>query len=117
VTVVEGDHAEMARWLPPEWQGRVAAVVFNLGYLPGGDHSRLTRSESTIAALEAAACLLAPEGVITVMAYPGHPGGADELSAVEAWLRKLDQTFTWNRHEGASGRSASPVLFVVRRAN
>lgn len=117
VTVVEGDHAEMARWLPPEWQGRVAAVVFNLGYLPGGDHSRLTRSESTITALEAAACQLAPEGVITVMAYPGHAGGADELSAVEAWLRKLDGTYTWNRHEGAPGRSASPVLFVIRRTN
>lgn len=114
-TVVEGDHAEMARWLPVERHGRVAAVVFNLGYLPGGDHSRLTRSDSTISALDAAIRLLAPGGVITVMAYPGHPGGADELSAVETWLKTLERAFTWSRHEGASGRSASPVLFVIRR--
>jgi glycine/D-amino acid oxidase-like deaminating enzyme len=116
VMVVEGDHAEMARWLPTEWPGRVAAVVFNLGYLPGGDHSRLTSSESTITALEAAACLLAPDGIITVMAYPGHAGGADELSAVVAWLKGLDGDFTWSRHEGAPGRSVSPVLFVIRRS-
>ena len=41
--------------------GPVSAVVFNLGWLPGGDHSVTTRWETTKAAVESALELLSPE--------------------------------------------------------
>jgi SAM-dependent methyltransferase len=65
------------------------AVVFNLGYLPGGDKSVITRPDETVAALEQAAGLLIPGGVITVCIYTGHPGGAEEGEAVEKWAAAL----------------------------
>ncbi|MBR3375663.1 MAG: methyltransferase domain-containing protein, partial [Firmicutes bacterium] len=34
--------------------GSASAVVFNLGYLPGGDHSITTEAETTIEGLQAA---------------------------------------------------------------
>ena len=54
------------------------AIVFNLGYLPGGDKKTVTRTECTLAALEQAAALIAPNGLLSVMCYPGHEGGKEE---------------------------------------
>lgn len=66
--------------------GTAAAVIFNLGYLPGGDHTLTTTAESTPAALEAAARALRPGGLLMVTCYPGHAEGAIEAAAVASWL-------------------------------
>ncbi len=76
-----------------EWMGQVVAepveaVVFNLGYLPGGDKHLVTRPETTLAALDTALALLAPTGLLSVVVYPGHPEGITETEAVEAWFRE-----------------------------
>ena len=88
VICIEADHAAMADHLPPECRGQIAAVMFNLGYLPGGDKSRITTARSTLAALNTALEFLAPEGVLTVVVYPGHPGGSEEAQAVHEWLER-----------------------------
>jgi len=75
------------------WPRRITAAMFNLGFLPGSDRSVTTRSETTLAALEALLPLMAPEGVVSLHVYAGHPGGADEAAALEARLAGLD----WNR--------------------
>lgn len=82
-------HEAMALVLPQTQVGRIRAVVFNLGYLPGGDKTRTTAASTTLAALEQARELLAPGGVISVLAYTGHPGGRDEAEVVKAWARSL----------------------------
>lgn len=71
--------------------GPVAAAMFNLGYLPSGDKTLVTRPETTVAALDAAWELLrAPGGILSVVIYPGHAGGRDESLVVEAWFSRLD---------------------------
>lgn len=91
-TLFRKGHETMAEVLPEDVHGRVQAVMFNLGYLPGGpDKTLVTHPETTQAALEAAFRLLAPEGVITVVCYVGHPGGREEAKAAGAWAKGLDQ--------------------------
>ena len=68
-------HEQMARLLPALC-GKVAAVTFNLGYLPGADHATTTGTNSTLEALEQALTLLRSGGALSVLAYRGHPGGA-----------------------------------------
>ncbi len=68
----------------------VSAVLFNLGYLPGGDHRLATRPESSIRAMEAGLSLLKPGGVLSVCIYSGGDSGFDERDAVLQWLRSLD---------------------------
>ena len=70
--------------------GPVDVVVFNLGWLPGGDHTITTHVGSTLDALNAALRLIKPGGLITVCAYPGHAEGACELEAVTNWASALD---------------------------
>lgn len=66
------------------------AAVFNLGYLPGSDKTVVTQPTSTVSALEQALDLLLPGGVLVVVIYHGHSGGAAEQQAVEQWCTTLD---------------------------
>jgi len=68
---------------------KVKAVMFNLGYLPSGDHAIITLTETTIPALDAALRMLTKGGIITCMLYPGHPGGDSEADAVTRWAEQL----------------------------
>jgi len=77
-------HAMMAEHAAPS---SVAVIMFNLGYLPGGDHALTTDTSETLRALEAAAVCLKPGGLLTVVCYPGHAKGALEAAAVEDWLQ------------------------------
>ncbi|MEI7027240.1 tRNA (mnm(5)s(2)U34)-methyltransferase [Paenibacillus sp. y28] len=91
VVLIHGSHADLLALVPPQLHGQIAAVMFNLGYLPGQDHAVITRTESTIPALEAALKLLRPGGVLTIVVYPGHPGGDTEAEAVADWASSLPQ--------------------------
>lgn len=90
VVLCQCSHADMKDIIPLEYHGRIGAVMFNLGYLPGGDKTRTTTSVGSLAGVRAAVALLRRGGIVTVLAYPGHPGGAEETAAVEAFLRQLN---------------------------
>ena len=83
-------HEHLLDRLPGEHRGLVRAVTFNLGFLPGGDTSLVTRPRTTLAALEAACVVLAPGGLVVAVCYTGHAGGADEAGQVADWCASLD---------------------------
>ena len=71
--------------LPPP----IAAAMYNLGFLPGSNRRVVTTAGDTLVSLQSTAALLAPRGVLLVHAYSGHPGGREELEAVDAWHAAL----------------------------
>lgn len=114
VELICGSHALLPA-IRPDWNGRVGAVMFNLGYLPGGDPSITSVSATTCEALGSALAMLRPRGVVTVVAYPGHPAGAEELRSLEDLVRSAPlSSFRVERHDPAPGRRPGPVLFVFR---
>lgn len=70
--------------------GTVDCIMFNLGYLPGGDHQIATKAETTICALEQGLELLKKNGMMSVCIYSGGDSGFDERDAVLDWLKQLD---------------------------
>jgi len=70
--------------------GPVNAVIYNLGYLPGGDHRVTTTRQKTEISFKQALTLLAPGGVIIVVLYPGHPEGREEKEMMMPLCRSLD---------------------------
>jgi SAM-dependent methyltransferase len=84
-------HERMAEQIPTSDHGSVAAVTFNLGYLPGADPSTktITQEASTLPALEASLKLLRRRGIVTIVLYTGHAGGSEEAAAVELWAHRL----------------------------
>ena len=96
--------------------GGVQAVMFNLGYLPGGDKSITTRPESTIKALNLSTNLLSGGGLITIAVYGGHPGGDQEATALEEWSRQLTQErFGVAKYQFLNQRNSPPYLLVIGR--
>ena len=77
----------MDRYVKPQ---SVKAVTFNLGYLPGGDHSIATRAESTVRAAEKSLQLLVCGGVLSILIYSGKDSGYGEKDAVLKWAKELD---------------------------
>ena len=96
----------------------IAGAMFNLGYLPSGDKAIITRPATTISGLSAALRLLAENGLITVIVYPGHSGGPAEAKAIDDWVSHLDPNCFRAIHYGPTGnsdRSASPYLIAIER--
>ncbi|MDB6079001.1 MAG: rRNA methylase [Akkermansiaceae bacterium] len=113
VRFILASHATLADHASP---GRVGAVVFNLGYLPGGDHSLVTTRDVTLVALDAALGLLRPGGILSVVCYPGHPGGDVESDAVVVWASSLGAGFEVEVDRPESIPRSSPFLVLVRRS-
>ena len=68
----------------------VSCITFNLGYLPGGDHAKATKGESSISAIETGLKLLKKKGLMIVCIYSGGDSGFEEKDAVLAYLKALD---------------------------
>jgi len=102
--------------LAEEVREQVRAVVFNLGWLPGGDHSLTTRRDTTCRAVESALGLLRPLGVLVVCVYPGHPEGErerQELTALFAALSNREYNVLHQRFLNAA--AGAPECFVIQK--
>ncbi len=106
-------HERMAERVPAGLHGRVAAIMFNLGYLPGAEKAIITQTGTTLSALEASLRLLRSGGVLTVVVYPGHDGGDAEASAVEAWAAAVPQSTGQCVMYRFPQKHASPYLIAI----
>lgn len=79
-------HEHLETTLPANWHGKVDVVMFNLGYLPGGDKLFATRPETTLTALKQATRVLRPGGLMSLMLYHDHVGASSEVEGVKYWL-------------------------------
>jgi hypothetical protein len=53
-------------------------VVYNLGYLPGGNKKLCTKTNTTLLSIRYFLKLLKQEGALCITCYPGHEEGAEE---------------------------------------
>ncbi len=79
-------HANLDKYVNSE----ISAVIFNLGYLPGGDKGIITESESTINAVKKSLENLKQKGIVILVVYSGHSGGEKEKKALKDYCLKLD---------------------------
>lgn len=113
VTLLHSGHESLAGYLAVP----VQFVLFNLGYLPGGDRSIITRPETTAVALQKSLELLVPGGVTMVTLYPGHNGGDEERQLVDGWAAALDpkKYFSWRMGQMNVAPDA-PYCIIVQKA-
>jgi len=95
----------------------VNAFLFNLGYLPGGNHAVSTRPDTTVTALNTAVKLLKPGGRMAVVVYTGHSGALDESRAVQNMAGSLDPlVFGVLKVQFANRPEHAPYLILIERA-
>ena len=73
-----------------DYVNEACLIMFNLGYLPGGDKEITTCTETTMKAIQRAAGLLIKGGLLSVTMYSGHREGAKEKAELLDFAKGLD---------------------------
>lgn len=93
---------------------KVNCVIYNLGYLPGGDKSITTQYMSTMRSLQSALDILAPQGLIAIAMYEGHEEGKKEKGAIIELLKKLPkEKYGVILHSFLNRENNPPSLVVI----
>ena len=91
----------------------IKAGMFNLGYLPGSGSTVTTLRKTTMAAVEAALSLLAPDGILLIAVYPGHEEGRLEGEMLAEYVASLNRyTYCASRFQILNSPTA-PYFFVI----
>lgn len=90
-------------------------IVYNLGYLPGGNKELTTTLESSIQSFEKAFQLLRLHGYLSITCYPGHPAGKIEKEGILSWAKSLPKSFTCCHHQWINRSDSSPSLLLIQK--
>ena len=112
--LIAGSHASLRQMINVEHHGKVSVAMFNLGYLPFGDKNIVTQQQSTLAGLNQSLELIRPSGLISVLAYPGHAGGPEEVQSVSDWVELHAMDLDIERFQDSKNQN-SPILWLLRR--
>ena len=93
----------------------VKLIVYNLGYLPKGDKSLTTMTETTLKSLHLALDLVQEGGLISITCYPGHPEGKIEEETLTNYVSTLPP-WKWScLHHRWLNRNQSPSLLLLQK--
>ena len=110
--VIRDGHENIANYVTKP----VAGAIFNLGYLPGSDHDIITKSNTTIQALESLLKLLKVGGMIVLVIYHGHEGGKEERDEVIQFVSELPQkSIHVLRYEFMNQKNDPPFVIALEK--
>ena len=114
VILINDGHENLSNYI----MEKVNFVVFNLGYLPEGDHSIITKAETTTMGLNDSLNALAQGGILLATCYTGHNGGLEEMNEVEEFLSKLNQKeYSTLKFQFINQINNPPILYGVEKNN
>lgn len=89
--------------------------IFNLGYLPGGNHECTTNYEVTLKTIDKALKLLKPKGYLYVVVYIGHDQG-QESEYLQAYFHSLNhKLFNVAKFKMMNKNNAPYVVIIEKR--
>lgn len=111
--ILEG-HETIEKHVPED--ANLGAVVFNLGYLPSGDKSIITKPGTTLQAIQQSLIRLRKGGILSLMIYYGHEGGEKEKEAVDELVINLDQDkFQVLHYKFINQKNNPPYLYLIEK--
>jgi SAM-dependent methyltransferase len=94
---------------------KVDCIMYNLGFLPGGDKSITTVANSTLASLQEALTLLNPGGIISIAIYTGHEEGKREETMILDFVKVLSKRDYGVLLHSFANRINSPMLVIIEK--
>ncbi len=112
ITCILADHKRITDFV----KEKIDVAIFNLGYLPGGDHSLTTQPESTLQAIKKVLNQLCLHGVLAVVAYPGHLAGREEAGMLDAYLQTVSKKdYTVGCYRMMNHSEIAPFLYFIEK--
>ena len=105
-------HSHMDKYI----EEKVSCVIFNLGYLPGGDHSVCTKGDTSIEAIEKSLSLISDGGFVSVTVYYGKNSGTEEKDAVMEYMKTIDhKKYTVTVHDFFNRPNNPPITVIITK--
>lgn len=112
VVLINDGHERMDEYIDE----KPMVIMFNLGYLPGGDKEITTMPDTTIKAVKKGLEMLHPGGVMTIEVYTGHNTGEDEASELEAYIKNLPaKEFSVMKINFLNKNRKAPFLIIIEK--
>ncbi|KIL46406.1 tRNA (mnm(5)s(2)U34)-methyltransferase [Jeotgalibacillus campisalis] len=116
VMLFQEGHELADQAIPPVHHGAISGAIFNLGYLPGGDETLVTRPRTTITAVEKLLDMIKPGGMIVMVIYHGHPEGAVERDYLLRFVQTIDgETAHVLRYQFMNTQTPSPFIIAIEK--
>jgi predicted methyltransferase len=97
-------------------QEEIAGVIFNLGYLPGGNKNIHTNASTVLKTLKKVLKLLKTGGICILVFYPGHPSGMEEVKIIGTYLSTLNQKeYDVLKYEFINQINNPPFLIAIKK--
>lgn len=112
-TLFHAGHEQLKSRIPTNETRQLTGAIFNLGYLPGGDKSITTQANTTISAIDQLLELMAPEGIIVLVIYHGHPEGEVERDELLEYVKIIPQNKAHVLHYGFMNQVNNPPFIVA----
>ncbi|MDQ0203413.1 tRNA (mnm(5)s(2)U34)-methyltransferase [Pectinatus haikarae] len=87
ISYICDSHINMKKYV----KHKADAVIFNLGYLPGASHEITTHADTVLKTIDAVKDLLKINGIISILAYPGHAEGYNEYLKLLEYTKMMDK--------------------------
>lgn len=114
VSLIKDGHEKVLEHLPTHT--KIKAAIFNLGYLPHGDKSITTTSQTTITAITSLLNILEEKGRIVLVLYSGHDEGMCEKKDVLAFTQLLPQeTYSVLTYQFINQQNNPPSVLCIER--
>ncbi|AGB40249.1 putative S-adenosylmethionine-dependent methyltransferase involved in cell envelope biogenesis [Halobacteroides halobius DSM 5150] len=115
VKLINDGHQNMSNYINQSVDG----ILFNLGYLPGGNKKVITQAETTLQAVKEGLDLLKAGGVLVLVIYLGHEGGREERQVLFDYAIELDEKAYNVLHYKFINQKKEPpqVLAIKKRTN
>ncbi|AZP05539.1 tRNA (mnm(5)s(2)U34)-methyltransferase [Jeotgalibaca ciconiae] len=114
VTLHQVGHENAESYLPKNKE--IGAIIYNLGYLPGGDKSITTLKDSTIKSIVSLLPHLRIGSLLIIVIYSGHPAGTEEKDALLQFSEQLDQKeFSVLRYQFINQKNEPPFIIAIER--
>lgn len=107
--LINDGHENMEQYINTD----IDCVTFNLGYLPGGNHSIQTKFETTKKAIEIAMKKLKVGGIISICIYYGKDSGYLEKNNILKYLKEIDSNAFTVILSDFINRPNNPPLFAL----
>lgn len=99
-------------------EASVKLIIYNLGYLPGGDKTATSQQDTTLTSVSEALKLLVSGGCVSITCYPGHPEGAREEAALLEFAQSLPpQAWSCCHHRWLNRKQSPSLLLITKKDN
>ncbi|MBF5058672.1 class I SAM-dependent methyltransferase [Candidatus Neptunochlamydia vexilliferae] len=100
----------------PGVEENIELIVYNLGYLPGGDKSITTRVNTTLKSVSKGLTLLSRGGLMTLTLYPGHTEGKREKEALLEFAKTFPKESFEVSHKTWGEKMTAPSMLLIQKA-